>query len=151
MASISLTNGGETIVDSEDLALLQQFEWLRISGRYVGRYVAGKAVLMHRFLLNASADQEVDHKDGNGFDNRRSNLRRCTHAENMRNRRTDTPHSSRFKGVHWEGRKNRWRSYINIGKRKVGSRYFRDEVEAAKHYDQLARANYGEFARLNFS
>jgi len=91
----------------------------------------------------------VDHKDGNGLNDRRSNLRVCTQQQNLYNSR---PHgrSSRFKGPCWDKAKRRWVVYIRHDGRNVFIGRFRDEAEAARAYDHKAYELFGEYAYLNF-
>jgi hypothetical protein len=94
---------------------------------------------------------EVDHVNGDGLDNRRSNLRVCTHAENARNQSSRTRMStSRFRGVVWAKDRRKWRAMIGDNGRTVHLGNFTDEIEAAQAYDRAAREMYGAFARLNF-
>lgn len=132
-------------VDAADAAQLAQYRWL-YNGRYAYAKVSGGVVLMHRLVLGALNDQLVDHIDGDGLNNRRSNLRSCTHAENMRNR-CKTAGLSRFKGVHRD--KRTWRAQINFEGRRIRLGSFHDEADAARAYDSAASLYHGEFAKTN--
>ena len=93
----------------------------------------------------------VDHINHDCLDNRRSNLRLATFTQNGMNRIINTgKKSSQYKGVHWHKRVKQWEARITIfGNRKhIG--YFRTEVGAARAYDENAKANFGDFARVNF-
>lgn len=94
MKEIPLTKGLVTIIDDEDFERVNKYKWhllLRNTRRtsYATRSseVGGtkKTVYLHRFILNASNGLQVDHINGNGLDNRKSNLRLVTHSENLRN------------------------------------------------------------------
>lgn len=132
-------------------------EIIKVGGRQKGsRYVhVTVSVLLHRLLLNAPKESEVDHINGDGLDNRRSNLRLATRAQNAANTIVRKRHStkpSRFRGVHWapRGLAGYWVAQIRIeGKfRHLG--YCKDEEQAARLYDDAAFEAHGEFATLNF-
>jgi hypothetical protein len=155
MGQIQLANGGVAWVDDEDVAYLNTWRWLHVRASHSGityacRYENQKIILMHRVLMNAPDGQRVDHKSGEGLDNRRSNLRFCSHAQNLQNQRANGTGSSRFKGVRRIASRNRWRAEIGINKRQLHLGYFADETEAARAYDEAARKYFGEFARPNF-
>ena len=146
--------GGEVLVDDDALALLAGPTWRVIRRRgpaYAGCLLrtddgAHRWVAMHRLIAGAVDGEVVDHINGDGLDNRRSNLRRCSHRENMRNRRG---HGKRpFKGV--EARGNRWRASIMLDGKAINLGRFDTAIEAAVAYDIGARERHGTFARLNF-
>lgn len=108
---------------------------------------------MHRLLIPDVP--EVDHKDGDGLNNQRSNLRAATSAQNQANKRSilsvgGRPASSRFKGLCWFARHQKWQVNIRVDKKRRFLGYFADEIEAALAYDAAAREAWGEFAWLNF-
>jgi hypothetical protein len=108
---------------------------------------------MHRMVMDAPPDKLVDHINQNGLDNRRSNLRLATSAENQRNAHgrgihRGKPSSSRFRGVSRSGAK--WSAHISVNGRNIRLGTFRDEEQAAKAYDAAARAYHKQFARTNF-
>jgi len=107
-------------------------------------------LVAQHFLPNPDNKREVDHVDGNPMNNYLSNLRWATRGENQRNCKSRSGSSSKYLGITWHKRDNKWQAQIKIeGKRKhLG--YFTDEVEAAKVYDAAAREHNGEFARPNF-
>ena len=99
----TLNNGAKIEIDSEDLPLVKKYNWQTNNG-YVFREKQVNFVktryYLHRELLNAPDGMEVDHINGNPSDNRRSNIRLCTPAENKRNRRKPrTARNSKYKGV----------------------------------------------------
>jgi hypothetical protein len=94
--------------------------------------------------------EEIDHKSGDGLDNRRENLRPATHSGNMANRKKIKNTSSRFIGVHWRNDVKKFRAYISLNKKRIDVGHFDDEIEAAKKRDEKAREFFGEFAALNF-
>lgn len=152
---IPLTKGHVAIVDASDYDFLSQFKWTAHEMRHTSyalravRYGGIQRVMyMHRYILLPDPEQEIDHANGNGLDNRRANLRIATRAEQMANR---VPCGiSRFKGVQWYAPTKRWRAEITKGSQYHYLGYFIDEVDAAVAYDAAARELHGEFAKLNF-
>ena len=100
--------------------------------------------------MNAPAGLVVDHIDGNGLNNRKSNLRVCTQAQNSLNSRPRRNSSSRYKGVSFYKRDKIWQAQIFYNFRTINIGRFDDEIEAALAYDRKAAELFGEFAYLNF-
>lgn len=96
--------------------------------------------------MRAKRGQYVDHINGNKLDNRKSNLRICSNAENCRNSRGTG--KNRFKGVFWVA--NRWMAQIAVDRKTIYLGRFKDEEQAARAYDKAARKHHKEYARLNF-
>ncbi len=155
--SIPLTQGFHTIIDAADAALVAPYRWhahRREKLVYAGTNVRGKdgrlrSVKMHQLLLGSP---QVDHVDGDGLNNRRSNLRPCTAAQNACNRRRREGSKSSFYGVTYDPSNpdKPWRARAMMNGVKWGGRRFRTEIEAAIFRDDIARQAQGEFARLNF-
>ena len=145
---IPLTQGLFALVDEADWALVAPFLWH--AARRRTRVYAGTnsgALLMHRLLLGCD---EVDHIDGDGLDNRRSNLRACTDSQNNFNQRVRTYSASGFKGVTLDRRYGRWIAQIQANKRHYTLGTHATAEEAARVYDAAALRLHGDFARLNF-
>jgi hypothetical protein len=106
---------------------------------------------IHRIILGLSKgdDLQVDHINRNGLDNRRENLRVCTHQQNQMNR-PSRGGSSSYKGVDWRTSHNKWRASIKLNQKKKFLGHFQTELEAAQAYDAAAIILHGEFALLNF-
>jgi len=146
---IMLTKGHKAIVDVVDYdRLIRMGTWRAIpSGNttYAATMDAelGKQLLMHRAILECPDGMVIDHINGNGLDNRRVNLRICSHAENLHNSRP--MRGCRYKGVWRRKGYDLW--YAVVNRKRVGS--FRSEREAALAYNRAAKQEYGEFAYLN--
>lgn len=158
MKQIRLTQGEFAIVDDEDFERLSKFKW-HISKRgnkrkhwYAERLIRekGKNIRfnMHRVLLDVPNGMEIDHRNGNGLDNRKCNLRICTRSQNQAN---STAHggSSKYKGVCWHRRDKIWESYIQPNGKMIYLGSFDSEVEAARAYNKAAVEHFGEFANIN--
>ncbi|MCK5611537.1 HNH endonuclease [Candidatus Pacearchaeota archaeon] len=145
------------LVDDEDYDWLMQWKWHAAKSNkahntfYAVWESKDGAVSMHRRILGkAVKGLKSDHRDRNGLNNQRYNLRICTHAENMRNRRIQCNNKSGYKGVSWNRREKKWLAQIKFnGKTIYLGRYF-CLIKAAEAYDAAAEKYYGEFARLNF-
>ena len=104
---------------------------------------------MHRVIMDTELNMIVDHLNGNGLDNRRSNLRNCTHAENMRNRKINKKNRSGFKGVSYYTKDNKWRAMIKFNNLRIHIGFYIDPKDAARAYNEAAVKYHGEFANLN--
>jgi hypothetical protein len=156
--SIPLNQGKYALIDEDDFALVSQYNWfLQGLGPYHSYAIRNlpigsdkKIESMHRFLMNAADDIEVDHINGDGLDNRRQNLRLATRSQNMANQKKKEGTTSRYKGVSWRKVERKWRAYIKCDKQNRHLGYFHSEIEAALAYDRAARELFGKFANLNF-
>jgi hypothetical protein len=137
-------------VDAADYKKLSKYKWYaKRHGRtvYATCRDKGKVVYMHRMILRPRKGYVVDHIDGNGLNNRRGNLRVCTHQQNQANRGSRGG-SSRFVGVYRKG--DQWVAEIRCRGEYFYLGLFDDEVEAAKARDRKAYELHGPYAYLNF-
>ena len=91
----------------------------------------------------------IDHINGIRDDNRIINLRSCTMSQNNMNRSSLCGSSSKYKGVSWDPKNNKWISRIKLLGKHIWIGRFKDEVDAAKAYNKKASELHGEFAYLN--
>ena len=145
---IPLTQGKFAIVDDEDYDYLMQWKWFAHCRHGIWYAKSGPKGLMHRLIMNAPAGVEIDHINHIGLDNRKSNLRLCSHTENLQNQRPTKGCSSKYKGVHRHGKK--WEARITHNKKRMHIGYCECEIEAAEIYDKKAKELFGEFACCNF-
>ncbi len=157
MKKIPLTRGKFALVDDEDFEWLSEFKWYCSSCTQSGvtRFYAARNMKiygkprtrsMHRIMIGVP-NLQVDHKDGNGLNNQRENLRLCTQSQNLANQ-VNHKHGG-FKGVHFMKSFNKWHAYINKERRRFNLGYFDYAVDAAISYNEKAKELFGEFANLN--
>lgn len=150
---IPLTRGQFAIVDSEDYPQLSKFIWFAESAHntyYAVRKQNGKSIKRHRHITNAPPDLVVDHIDHNGLNNQKTNLRLCTFAQNAKNIKSAAKKTSIYKGVHWHKNQKKWAAQITCDKKAHHLGYFKNQIQAAKAYDNAAKKLHKEFASLNF-
>ena len=156
MKKIPLTQGKYALVDDENFEELNKYKWCTYKHGNTfyatrGFLENGKSVSikMHRLILKARKGETCDHINGNGLDNRRSNLRLCTQAENVRNTRKRHDNTSGYKGVVWHKYNKKFTARISIEKKRIELGSFDTAREAALAYNKAAKKHHGKFARLN--
>jgi hypothetical protein len=156
-STIQLTRKKNCLVDSGDYPEFSRAKW-HAHRSYCHFYavrrprINGRAqyIRMHRLVLTAPSDVEVDHRSGDSLDNTRSNLRLATRQQNQQNRRKRAGTSSKYRGVSFYTQTQRWRAAIrDTGGRDCHLGYFSTETEAAHAYNRAAKELFGGFARLN--
>lgn len=156
---IILSNGHTIIVDSDYFPLLSRFTWAinknnditKTTKVYAQTYIQGELILLHRFLLNPPKWLLVDHINGNGLDNRVSNLRLTDKQGNAANRPKDrlkNP-SSKYKGVSFCKGNKKWKGQISVKGKTIYLGYFLNEIQAAEAYNIAAKKYFGEFSCPN--
>lgn len=157
MKEIPVSGGYVALVDDEDYEMLSQHTWFHVTHRHGGRETtyaythakpkgSGSNFSMHGMLV-----PNADHRNHNGLDNRRHNLRTASTSQNHMNmRKTVSATSSKFKGVSRRSDGKKWIAYIKINHKMKHLGSFVEEIAAAKAYDAAAKQMFGEFACLNF-
>lgn len=148
MKRIPLTQGKFAIVDDRDFKSLSAFKWYARKAKHTFYAVRNthrkeggtrRTVYLHRDLLDLPVGIFTDHKDGNGLDNRRNNLRPATRKLNRQGfRHKPLGAVTRFRGVTWHTQLLKWQARIMIGSQRVSLGCFKHEVEAARAYDKKA-------------
>ena len=158
MIKIPLTQGKIAFIDDEDWDLVNQYKWWahwdRCNWYAVTRTNRETFLSMHRLIKNVQLNKEVDHRNGNGLDNQKHNLRICTHAENSYNQKKHRSYngnktSSIYKGVNWYKKKDKYRTRIMVNGKSIHLGYFASEIEAAEVYNTAALEYHKEYANLN--
>lgn len=151
---VPLTKGFEALVDLADLGLVSPFNWSALctphGHAYAQRSVTvdrvTRAILMHRLIMECPQGMVIDHINGNGLDNRRANLRICTHNDNMKNQVVHRINRLQAKGVWLPKGRSRYRAAITFNGRKIRLGSYDTVEEAAAAYKGAAKALGGEFA-----
>ncbi len=155
MRQIPLSQGRVAQVDDADYEWLRRYRWCLGGHRtgivYAMRKVSRGVLYMHRMILGLQPGdkRECDHKNGDGLDNRRFNLRACTTTQNQQNSRRPTIHSSKYKGVCLDRRYRKWQVRIRVNGKRICLGMFDSESDAAYAYDAAAMKHFGEYARTN--
>lgn len=150
---IPLSQGLFATVDNEDFEYLMQWKWYAHKGNkttYAERMEGNpqKVIKMHVQIMNPGNMMKVDHKDLNGLNNQRCNLRVCTHAQNSVNDGLQKNNKTGFKGVCFA--RGKFHAGIKVNYKRIHLGVFQTAEEAAKAYDQAAKKYFGEYARTNF-
>jgi hypothetical protein len=154
---LTLPSGHVALIDALDLPRVSEHRWwarkkppwnIYVSTRIGPRHDCHQ-VLLHRFILQVPASQRVDHRNHNGLDNRRLNLRLATPTQNDANARRARNNTSGYRGVSWRKKSNKWTAQIQTDGRLRHLGYFTDPWEAAQAYNAEALEAWGEFALLN--
>lgn len=142
--------GGVVLIDEEDFGLVNSYHWWVVAVgnvRYAQGTVSGKKEYMHRLLAGVSSGVLVDHKNRNGLDNRRENLRACTRAQNLWNKKRPSTNTSGLKGATFEARRKKWVARIWVAGKAHHLGYFLTKEEAHAAYVDAGKRLHGEFAR----
>lgn len=142
------------LVDEADFSRVSDFTWsLRPEGRrqehlYAVGWVNGEVIHLHHFLMGTR--ERVDHKNRNGLDCRRQNMRRASRAENQQNAIVRSNSKTGLKGVTFAKDRGYYRAHIKPpNEKRIWLGNFSTPKDAARAYNEAAKKYFGEFARLN--
>lgn len=154
MKKLELTQNKVALVDDEDFEYLNQWKWSAHYGR--GKWYAIRnqringevnIIYLHRFIMKTPENLVVDHKDDDGLNCQRYNMRNCTQSQNMQNSSAKNKNNLKGVGRITGGTKYTAQIHLNGIKKHLGS--FNTAVKAAKAYNTAATKYFGEFACLN--
>lgn len=149
------TKGHIILFDDEDIDLVSRHTWCVVRQGDTKKYVVKNndpRIRMHRLIMGTIGTKMlVDHKNHNGLDNRKENLRVCTKSQNCSNRRSVRGSSSKYLGVSKNTSRKTvyWQASISKMKKVIYHGTFKSEIEAAMAYNEWAKEVHGEFANLN--
>jgi AP2 domain/HNH endonuclease len=154
VAYVPLSRGYEAVIDAVDVPLIEALRWRVHVGKrtayalHSGPRPARCNIFMHRLLMREPDGLRVDHKDGNGLNNRKDNLRPATDQQNSFNSRIPSNNTSGFKGVSWHKRDHKWRARITFGGKRRHLGDFNTPEDAHKAYAKASAELHGEFGRV---
>lgn len=149
---IPLTQGKVAVIDTVDLDKVEGRNWYARAGHktfYAQTHLDDGAVAdLHRYLLDPGDGIETDHRDGNGLNCTRENLRPATKAQNLHNRGAQSNNKSGHKGVYWAAHASMWRARIMVRGVTICLGYHHEIGDAARAYREAASLHHGEYARV---
>lgn len=154
-----LSQNKMALIDDEDAELVSAYTWyIRKYTKRSGLFYVianvpnsghnSKKISLHRLIINAQEGQIVDQINGNGLDNRRSNLRIVNYGINNQNSKRANG-TSKFKGVFWDNQKGKWAAKATTEGIQLILGFFMDEVLAANSYDRFVLEWYGPQGMTN--
>jgi len=153
---VPLTKGYEAILDASDAHIVDGFNWqvniMKAKKHpliYAQRQVGRRTIMMHRSIMAPESDLFVDHRDGNGLNNRRSNLRLVTQSQNLCNQRLSSTNTSGFKGVFWSEYVGKRYVQIELNGKKKCLGHYADIQDTAAAYAKASKDLHGEFGRIS--
>lgn len=162
VAYVTLTKGYVAVIDAADVPLVDGFNWCaEVNARPDGTIKAvyarrkdysglkGKTIHMHRLIAGTPDGLETDHEDGNGLNNRKTNLRSATKAQNGRNRGKNANNTSGFKGVSFRKDIGKWMSKIAVDRKQRFLGFFRCPTAAHFAYVRASADVHGEYGRFD--
>lgn len=157
MKKIPLTQNKYALVDNSDFEELNKHKWYanKLGDTfYAMRHLkvsegnSKTIVLMHSAIMKTPKGMDTDHKDRNGLNNQRKNLRICTRSQNGMNKTKAKANTSGFKGVFWHKRDKTWRSQIKVDGKSTHLGYFKTKEDAYKAYCEACAHYHGEFSNI---
>lgn len=139
------------LVDDEDFDYLSKLKWYVLKNSktfYANTIIDGKTFKMHRMIMNVKTGEFIDHRDHDGLNNCKSNLRICTRSQNAMNA-TRSTNKYGYKGVSYKKSHRRFVARVEVNGKTTYFGSCKTAREAAIIYNEHALKHYGEFANLN--
>ncbi len=147
----TVSTGDTFIFDSSDYKQIKNKVWYSSAqGRNGEKYImdcSGRS--LHRYIMNPPAGYEVDHVDLNTLNNRKSNLRLCTHQQNQCNQPLQCNNTSGISGVSFYPPRHKYRARIKIGQQDIHLGYYCSFIEAVQARNVGMECMFGEYGRYN--
>lgn len=162
LGNIGKLKGSCALIDRDDLEKISKYRWVARASKertYVQHIINRKdgkyhALHLHRLIMDAPSNMMVDHINGNGLDNRKCDLRVCTHAQNQRNGNKKRKNGTKYKGISLHKSQyngpQRWEAFISFNGKKIHAGIFLKEEDAATAYNITALRYFREYSKLNY-
>ena len=146
----------DILIDLDDVDKCKDITWSIQMFRcgkdksYITYYATNSKVgLLHRYLMGSPKGMQVDHRDGNPYDNRKYNIRVCKQEDNNKNQSKYKNNTSGCEGVVWwyYNDINKWRVFINLNKKRIYLGFFDDFNDAVKARRKGELKYFGEYSR----
>jgi len=142
------------IIDIKDVEKIRCYKWHALKRKHgicMATTINGNPECMPNIIMGFKSNNkhQIDHKDRNPLNNRKINLRICTHSQNQMNKNKGKNNTSGYKGVYWHKRNKKWAAHIRFNNKKYHIGYFNKKTEAAMAYNKAAVKHHGEYACLN--
>jgi len=144
-----LKSGISVLISTVSVALVKPYTWCREGTGYIMSRSTGKAVKLHRLIMDAKQGDFVDHIDGDPLNNTLANLRRCTKQQNEFNQKIRVDNKTGFRGVSYNPMCGKYRACVCINGKQIHLGLYESPRDAAKAYNAKAIVIFGEYARLN--
>ena len=140
-------------IDNEDVERCKQYKWFvsKCNKQNYDCFYASantnikKNQLMHRYIMNATDDVFIDHRDRDSLDNRKFNLRVCNDSTNSMNSKLYRTNKSGHKGVCWDNHNNKWIAYIMKNQKYKHLGYYDNIEDAIKIREEAEKKYFGEY------
>ena len=134
--------------DLEDYNLIKDYCWYISSTGYVVNKSTDGIIFMHRLITHCESNKDVDHINHVLTDNRKTNLRSCSTAQNAINHILNSNNTSGYSGVYWNKRKQKWNARVWINTKEVSLGHFNNKEDAIQARKQAENEYYGEFVPI---